>query len=317
MTIASPKPEAVYESLPSQAPVRDTRQLRRGWESSEALAYAGDAFPPDVSVIILTLNEELNLPCALASVSGSNDVVVLDSGSSDRTIAIAEAAGARVVLHDFVTSADQRQWALDNIDFNSELIFVLDADEWVSRALSAELTQLASGDGPWFAAAWARSRYVYEGRWIPRSSLYPSWTMRLLRAGCVRYENRMVNAHPVTSGPELRLKQDLVHEDRKSFAARLRKLDRYARLEALETERLRSRPISALREASTWRRRVKVVHSLLPFRASLKAIALLARGGLFEGRAGLHYIEDAFIQERLTTRYLAELRRHRQMRDEH
>jgi glycosyltransferase involved in cell wall biosynthesis len=260
-------------------------------------------------VIILTFNEEVNIAEALSSVEGSDDVVVLDCGSTDRTVEIARYHGARVVQHEFSTSAAQRQWALDHIAFANPLVFVLDADEWVTTILARELDSLSQQPPESFAAAWARSRYVYECRWIPRSSLYPSWTMRLLRVGKVRYEDRSVNEHPIADGRDLRLENDLIHEDHKPLATRMQKLDRYARLEAIETAVLSSTFRDELRSAKNWRRRVKLVHSVLPYRAATKALALLLHGGILEGKAGLHFIEESAWQERMTYRYLSELRR--------
>lgn len=303
------RPEDVFEDYASYPPLDRLERLCRRHEAVQRLQPAGERFPHESSVIILTLNEELNLPRALASVCGSGDIVVLDAGSVDSTTDIAIENGARVFRHDFVTSSAQRQWALDNIDFKYEFVFVLDADEWVTVALATEVARVLDDPAPGLAAAWVRSRYVYEGRWIPRSSLYPSWTVRLIRLGNVRYEGRVVNAHPIVAGVEVRLREDLIHEDRKSLTLRVRKLERYARLEALETHKLASAPVAAFRTARSWRQRAKVLHSIMPGRAGLKAIALLLRGGALEGRAGLHFIEESFLQERLTTRYLSELRR--------
>jgi hypothetical protein len=305
---AGGRPEALFDRMPVRRAGGGKRLSRRG-EVAADLLPAGDSFPPNLSVIVLALNEEVNLSTALSSVSGSRDVVVLDSGSTDGTVEIAGRQGARVFEHRFTTSAAQRQWALEKVNFANPLVFVLDADEWVTVSLSRELATLCGQDPSSFAAAWARSRYVYESRWIPRSSLYPSWTMRLLRLGEVRYEDRMVNEHPTAHGIELRLENDLIHEDHKPLAERMRKLDRYARLEAIETSLLSGSLIDQLREATTWRRRVKLVHSVLPCRATTKAVALLLRGGFLEGKAGLHFIEESAWQERMTYRYLVELRR--------
>lgn len=301
------RPEDVFTNIEAWRPREALRAPIHGREDPAAFVPAGEDFPAGLSVIVLTYNEELNLARALSSVSGSSDVVVLDSGSMDRTVQIAQEAGARVFSRTFDTSARQRQWALDNIDFRFPWLFVLDADEWVSRGLADDLRRMVASASDRFAAGWCRTRYVYEGRWIPAASLYPSWTMRLLRVGRVHYEDRAVNAHPFTDGSEMRLTQDLVHEDRRSLSVRMQKLERYARLEALEQMRWRQAPRAALQSASTWRRRIKIGQALVPFGPSIKALVLIARGGILEGRPGWHYIEEQFIFERMTRRYIREL----------
>jgi len=303
---ADRRPEAAFDAHRCWPPTTDYRRLTKPGEQTDDLAPAGSEFPRNVSVVTLAWNEGVNIRRALQSVSGANDRVVVDSGSTDATAAIAVEEGARVFKHGFVTSSGQRQWALENVPFANKWVFVLDADEWVPRSLAAEVAALVErGD---FAAAAARTRIVYEGRWIPRSTLYPSWTVRLLNRDRVRYENRSVNAHPEADGPILQMSSDVVHEDLKSLSLRVRKLERYARLEAVETQRWAGSPLQAVRQAKTLRRRIKVIHSLLPLRATAKAVVLLARGGAFEGRAGWHFVEESWHQERLTARYVRELR---------
>lgn len=302
------RPESTFETLVRMPLSRYERLCARG-ERCDDMRPAGIQFPKSISVIMLTLNEEANVARALASVKGSSDVVVVDSGSTDRTMTIARRMGARVYEHAFSTSSAQRQWAIEEIDYQNRWLFVLDADEWVPTCLARELSDPLTLDD--VDAAAARTRVVFEGRWIPKSSLYPSWTVRLLRLGAVKYEHRSVNAHPTSPKPIRHLEHDVIHEDLKPLLIRTGKLDRYARLEALETLRLREAPLAAIRNATNWRRRVKIVHSLLPLRALTKAGALILRGGAFEGRAGWHFVEDSWHQERMTTRYLAELRRTR------
>ena len=110
---------------------------------------------PLISVIILTLNEEANLPICLESLRGLDaDVVVVDSGSSDRTTEIAERFGARVVQHAFETQARQINWALDNVPLTSPWIMRLDADERLTPELREELNSVvATGAGKcrWFS----------------------------------------------------------------------------------------------------------------------------------------------------------------------
>lgn len=312
------RPESVYDHMRAQIGYADPSRICKKHEDFGAYVPARDAFPPNVSVIILTLNEELNLPYALASVSGSQDVVVLDCGSTDKTAEVAKAHGARVLTHTFTTSAEQRQWALDNAEFAYPWVFVLDADEWVPLALAEELSsRLSEFDRDGTAGVWLRNRFVYEGRWIPATSLYPAWTMRLLKQGRVGYEPRSINAHPVADGVEERFAADLVHQDRRSLAMRIRKIDRTARLEALETARLRERSIiEAITGDMPLRRRLKNLFSLfLCMRAQIMGLALILRGGFKEGLAGWHMIQERYMQQWLTVRYVRELEHNAAWRD--
>ncbi|MEQ1795344.1 MAG: glycosyltransferase family 2 protein, partial [Nitrospira sp.] len=98
----------------------------------------------NVSILILTLNEEANLPDCLRSVGWSDDIVVLDSFSSDRTVAIAEERGARVVQRRFDNWAAHQNWALEQIPFKHPWVFYLDADERMTDELRDELIAIAN-----------------------------------------------------------------------------------------------------------------------------------------------------------------------------
>jgi len=131
------------------------------------------------SVLILTLNEERDLPACLASVRASDDVVVLDSGSTDRTVAIAREAGARVFSRPFDNFAGQRNHAQREIPFRHPWVFHLDADEQMTPELAAECMAASSrADLDGFFAA---PKMLFEGRWIPHCTDYPAWQARFVR----------------------------------------------------------------------------------------------------------------------------------------
>src|SRR4051812_47966987 len=112
--------------------------------------------PPRFSVVILTLNEAVRLPSCLASVAGCDDVVLIDSGSTDATAEIARAAGARVLVNPFENFAQQRNFAHDAAQFRHEWVFHLDADEHLTPELFAECARVAAanpGDRDGFYAA--------------------------------------------------------------------------------------------------------------------------------------------------------------------
>src|SRR5579863_5403981 len=132
------------------------------------------------SVVILTLNEERALPECLASLRGIDDVVVLDSGSTDRTAALAQAAGARLVTHPFRSFADQHNFAQTAVPFRHPWVFHLDADERMTPELDAECRRAAArADLDGFRIA---PKMIYEGRWIRHCTDYPAYQARFVRA---------------------------------------------------------------------------------------------------------------------------------------
>ena len=131
------------------------------------------------SVVILTLNEEKALPACMASLKGVDDVVVLDSGSSDGTVSIAAANGARLFSRAFDDFAGQRNYAGRHIAFRHPWVFHLDADERMTPELDAECRSAASRtDLEGFRVA---PKMVFEGRWIPHCTDYPAYQARFVR----------------------------------------------------------------------------------------------------------------------------------------
>ncbi len=187
----------------------------------------------DLAVIVLTYNEELNLPQALDSiVDWAREVFVVDSGSTDRTVEIARRYGCHVIQHPFDDYAKQRNFALSALPITAEWIFFLDADEWLPQDLKEEITaKLASHPAEHgFLVKW---RLIWMGRWIKRG-YYPTWILRLARRGSVRCEERGVNEHLIVDRAVGRLEHDFIHEDRKGLAHWIAKHNGYARREAEE-----------------------------------------------------------------------------------
>jgi len=132
------------------------------------------------SVVILTLNEETALPACLKSIAAVDDIVLIDSGSTDATVAIAKAAGARVFTRAFDTFAGQRNYAQRSVEFHHPWVFHLDADERMTEGLAAECALAsARSDLDGFRVA---PKMIFEGRWIPHCTDYPAYQARFARA---------------------------------------------------------------------------------------------------------------------------------------
>ncbi|MGH6693495.1 MAG: glycosyltransferase family 2 protein, partial [Gammaproteobacteria bacterium] len=194
-----------------------------------------------MAVVILTYNEEENLPQALASVAGwCQETFVLDSMSTDGTLSVARSYGCTVAINRFENYAKQRNYALDNLPITTEWVLFLDADEWLPDAVKLEISALVASS-PRENGFYINRRLIWMGRWI-RRGYYPSWILRLFRHGEGRCEGRVVNEHIIVRGATARLRNDLVHEDRKGVTDWIAKHNVYATLEALELLNARSGP---------------------------------------------------------------------------
>jgi len=131
----------------------------------------------NVSVLLLVFNEERNLPSCLSALAWCDDIVVIDSGSTDRSVEIAEAHGARILVRAFDNFAGQRNWGLENGQFGHEWVLHLDADEIVTPEFRAALAALAPRDG--IDAYNVPSKMMLFGRWIRHAGMYPTYQVRL------------------------------------------------------------------------------------------------------------------------------------------
>jgi glycosyltransferase involved in cell wall biosynthesis len=249
-----------------------------------------------VSVVVLTLNEEPNIRRCLTSVAWADQVIVVDSGSADRTVPLARAAGAEVVDQPWLGFSAQREYALRLPLLRHDWVYFVDADEWVSPQLAAEIAvRLAD---PQYAGFAHRLRLVFMSTWIRHCGWYPgSWVVRLVDRRYTKYDGSLVGERACVDGRVRRLDHDIVDEDLKGLAAWLRKHVRYAELVSERrgsTASLRER-LQALRHTSSSRPIVRNVLKELIFPsipakpAALFLYMYIARLGFLDGLAGFRF----------------------------
>ena len=253
------------------------------------------------SVVILTLNEGRNLPICLASVAGCDDVVVLDSGSTDQTAEIARAAGARVVVNPFENFAAQRNFADRTVSFKHPWVFHLDADERMTPQLMAECNELGRRDPIDIDGFWAAPRMLFRGRWIPRCTDYPAYQARFVHAARFRFIQVGHGQREASEMRMLRLASSYFHDlSADGEPALLDKHRRYARQEAAAHLARKNGMPPAEDQANLFRlfspdplsrrRALKALSQHLPARGSLRFLyQYIGRRGFLDGLAGLAY----------------------------
>jgi glycosyltransferase involved in cell wall biosynthesis len=195
-----------------------------------------------VSVLIPVKNEQRNIADCLASVAWASEVVVVDSGSTDRTVEIAKEAGARVVQFAYVPGGQRKKnWALTNLKFRHEWILILDADERITPSLASEIKR-AIFDPKGHSGFYLNRRFNFLGTWIMHAGYFPSWNLRLFRHGRGLYESlssdfvnsgdNEVHEHVVLDGSAGRLRSPMDHFAYPTLADFTDKHRRYAYWEA-------------------------------------------------------------------------------------
>jgi glycosyltransferase involved in cell wall biosynthesis len=186
--------------------------------------------------VMIVRDEELNLTHTLPTITSWADRVwVVDSGSKDRTLEVARAAGCEVVHRDWLGYAGQKNWAIDNLQIQAPWILILDADEAVTPQLREAICEIAARpvDAVPEAAFHINRYFVFLGGIIRHCGYYPSWNVRLFKHGQARYEEREVHEHMVAYGPVGFVHGgDLEHNDRRPLEHYIAKHNRYSTLEA-------------------------------------------------------------------------------------
>jgi glycosyltransferase involved in cell wall biosynthesis len=258
----------------------------------------------DLSVIVLTLNEERNIGACLASVRDlATQLFVVDSGSTDRTVEIARSLGCIVECHTFESHAKQWKWALTNLPLTTPWVLAIDADQIVTETLRASIISLLHSDrGGNIAGVYIARRQVFRGKWIRFGGYYPKTLLKLFRREFVIIdESDLVDHHFDVNGRTTIIAGDLVeaNQNENEIFAWIAKHNAYAVRQAREeVERgavVEGRWLGASNERtrrvkSMWRHMPLYVRPVLYF-----GYRYILRRGFLDGKQGfVFHVLQAF-----------------------
>lgn len=266
-----------------------------------------------ISTVILTRNEEKDLPDCLQSLSWCDDVHVLDSGSTDKTNELAVNAGAIVSVHPFESFGKQRNYALDNLKLKYDWILFLDADERVTPKFLEEIRRSVSEAGPSTAGFYCCWKMMLDGVWLKHCDNFPKWQFRLMKKGMARFTDfGHGQKEDQVQGDILYIREPYLHFGfSKGWHAWVDRHNRYSGQEAVE--RLNNRPPFKNmfdRHGSVRNPAIKSWMSHVPGWPLLRFIqAYIFNLGFLEGRPGFIYCVNMAYYEFLILIKMHELRR--------
>ncbi len=273
-------------------------------EAQAARRPALDTQRVPVSVLIPIRNEAGNLPRCLESVNWADEVFVVDSHSTDGSQRIAGEFGAKVVQFDFNgTWPKKKNWALENLPFKHEWVFILDADEVLPPGTAEEFRRIVTAP----AAAsepvgyWINRRFMFMGKWL-RHAYYPNWNLRLFRHRLGRYEkltdadtrsgDNEVHEHVLVQGAAGFLRSEMDHYAFPSVDVFVEKHNRYSNWEArVALDEYLGRSAGQLQKDNVgFRRRLKRWSHRLPFRPLLRFLYVYFwQRGFLDGVEGYYF----------------------------
>lgn len=245
------------------------------------------------SIYILTYNEELDIGPCIESAMLSDDIIVVDSCSSDRTVEIAKRYPVRVIEHPFESHGKQRTWMLENIAPKNEWVYILEADERMTPELFAECDQATKNTSE-YIGYYVAERVIFLNQWIKRSTQYPRYQMRLFRHSKVWFTDYGHTEREVCDGNTSFIKETYPHYTcSKGLSRWIDKHNRYSTDEARETlHQLEKGSVSwrnlFFGQTEVERRRaLKDLSLRLPARPLIRFLYMyFILGGCLDGRAG-------------------------------
>ncbi len=289
-----------------------------------ASAIASDSTVPvkaPVTVMIPTLNEAKNLPRCLDHLRWADEVVLIDSMSTDDTPRIAAEYGARIIPFQWNGQwPKKRNWALRHADLKHEWVLMVDADEWIVPELAAEIAQAIQSDA--FVGYWVNRRFMFMGRWLRHCGYYPSWNLRLLKRGMGEFEkltdvgdthsgDNEVHEHIVPKGPVAHLKHDMLHFAFPDIDTFIEKHNRYSNWEAaVQLKGTGQHKTVASNTDVNLRRHLKALSRHLPCRPTQRFLySYILKRGFLDGLPGYIFCRLLAIYEFLSVAKYREMRR--------
>lgn len=190
----------------------------------------------DLTVVILTKNEEKNLKKCIASLKNvAQRIVIVDSYSTDNTVALAKSLGAEVYEHQFENHAVQFNWALDNVNLQTEWVMKVDADEELTPELADEINEKLDILPQNMNGVILRRRVYFMGRWLKYGGKYPELLLRIFRVGHGMSEMKLMDEHLIiTDGDTVTFKNDFSDNNNKSLEWWINKHNWYSNKEVLD-----------------------------------------------------------------------------------
>ena len=279
-----------------------------------------------VSILVPIKNEAANLPRCLRSVAWADEIFVVDSNSTDGSIAIAESFGATVVQFGFNgTWPKKKNWALEHLPFRHPWVFILDADEVLRPDAEQEFRSIVAAEietinGEAATGYWINRRFMFMGRWL-RHAYYPNWNLRLFRHKLGRYEkltdadtrsgDNEVHEHVIVQGRTAHLRSEMDHYAFPSVETFVEKHNRYSNWEArVALDRYLNHSDRGLQSGAVgMRRRLKEWSKNLPFRPLLRFLYVYVwQSAFMDGPEGYYFARLHGFYEFLSVAKTVELK---------
>jgi len=250
-----------------------------------------------VSLLIPCKNEENNIARCIQSVQWVDEIFVVDSESSDKTIEIAESLGAKVVQFKYEGGwPKKKNWALENLPFTNEWVLILDADECLPPKAQNEIEEIVSNTHEKHSGYWINRRYFFLGKPL-KHAYFPNWNLRLFKHKLGRYEkitdlstnsgDHEIHEHVVVQGSSGKLNSIMDHHAFPTIESFVEKHNRYSNWEAVVESSTTDDESSLQHEGVRGKRKLRRIFRKLPFRPTLRFLyVFLWQRGILDGWRG-------------------------------
>jgi len=250
-----------------------------------------------LTVFIPCKNEEANLARCLQSIPWVDEVFVVDSQSTDRTVNIAQEHGAKVVQFDYKGGwPKKKNWALENLPFSNEWVLIIDADECLPPEAEEEIRKIITDPNQEHSGYWINRRYFFLGKPL-KHAYFPNWNLRLFKQKLGRYEkitdlstdsgDHEIHEHVVVHGTTGKLKSIMDHHAFPTIDSFIEKHNRYSNWEAVVENSSKDDESYLQHDGVKGKRRLRRIFRKLPFRPTLRFLYVyLWQGGILDGWQG-------------------------------